>query len=176
MTAHAMKGDREECLAAGMDGYVSKPIRRHELERVIQNVLTSQPEIINPPERTNGSSRPQSDKVDWDDALETASGNVELLREVSASFLEETPCLLAQMEEAVRNANARALKNAAHTLKGNLRIFGQSRTQELADRLENIAKTGSSESCGEMLTELCTETAAVLDEIRRHDWNHTPSQ
>ena len=82
MTAHALKGDRERCLAAGMDGYISKPIRPQEMFRAIEN-LNLAPEW--PP------TRPDSDILDRREVLYRFDDDMELLREAVLDFLEECP-------------------------------------------------------------------------------------
>jgi PAS domain S-box-containing protein len=169
MTAHAMKGDREECLAAGMDGYVAKPIRRAELQQVINEVLGA-----------DLSARPPADKPTdhvilnphhWKRALETTEGDQALLHHVLCAFTEECPLLLNQIDEAIRDGDARQLQQAAHTLKGNLEIFGETRARELAERLEESGKSGRFDESRELHQTLKSESDTILGEIGRHAWD-----
>jgi len=169
MTAHAMKGDREECLAAGMDGYVAKPIRRAELQQVINEVLggdstarhraeTSTDHVILNPHH-------------WQRALETTEGDQALLHHVLCAFTEECPLLLNQIDEAIGDSDARMLQQAAHTLKGNLEIFGETRARELAERLEQAGKCGRFDESRELLQTLKSESDTIVAEIGRHAWD-----
>ncbi|MGA2034313.1 MAG: response regulator, partial [Thermoguttaceae bacterium] len=122
MTAHALKGDRERCLKAGMDGYIAKPIHGRELFDVIENLCGCRapppplPRVIDPGEL---------DAVDWPMALEAVHGDPLLLRTIARAAVEELPRLARAMQTAVRSGDASALRLAAHTLKGSLRYFGE---------------------------------------------------
>jgi two-component system, sensor histidine kinase and response regulator len=168
MTAHAMKGDREECLAAGMDGYVAKPIRRRELQQVIEEVLGEESKRNPAARRIEPDGEAILGPHNWEHALQTTEGDTVLLQEVLASFLEECPLLLDQMDQALRQTDSRALRRAAHTLKGSLQILGQTRPRELAERLEELGKSGQCEECRELVERLTVEANTLLGEMRRH--------
>jgi CheY-like chemotaxis protein/HPt (histidine-containing phosphotransfer) domain-containing protein len=174
MTAHAMKGDREECLAAGMDGYVAKPIRRRELQKVLQEILVQKPiegSLDRPAETV---AAPILGPPNWAHALETAEGDPELLDHVLRALLDECPALLGQIEQALRGGDASALKRAAHTLKGGLQMFGQTRARELVERLEELGQDDLRDESRQMFALLAAETNALLDEVRRHASEQTP--
>ena len=109
LTAHAMKGDRDQCLAAGMDGYVAKPIRAKELYAAIDHAVP-------PPEVPAEPSGPAVfDRVA---ALEQAADSEELLRDLLDTFAGEAPALLTQLTAALAAGDAPTAQRAAHTLKG----------------------------------------------------------
>ena len=117
MTAHAMKGDREECLAGGMDGYVAKPLRPQELYDLIDRWTV--PDIIPaPPVATVPTDDPADTPVfDKDAVLELVGGDEDLLQEVVALFLDKSVGLMAEIHEAIASGDAPHLNDAAHSLK-----------------------------------------------------------
>jgi PAS domain S-box-containing protein len=140
MTAHAMKGDRERCLEAGMDAYLSKPIQTRELGRVLGELFPGSVEVdsveIEPP----ASRGP--DRVTL---LKRFEGEEDLLREVVPVFLESYPPLLAEVRAAVEAGDGRRLRFAAHTLKGMAGNFGAVEASAAAHALEERGKSGQLE-------------------------------
>jgi PAS domain S-box-containing protein len=138
MTAHAMKGVREECLAAGMDGYVVKPIRDHELWREIKAVLPTEDAPPPPaqPERVPGSA------LDRSAALAQVGGNVALLRELVEVFRNDCSSLRGDLREALRLQDAPRLIRAAHTLKGMLKFFAVETATTAAAQVEMLGSIG----------------------------------
>ncbi len=173
MTAHAMKGDREECLAAGMDDYVAKPIRSAELRRVIAKVVRVTPAMALREQNNPPAGQPHSGEVDWRQALESVDGDVDLLKVVVEAFIEEGPKLFARVEQAVHDSDADALRQAAHALKGSVRMLGETPSGELAQRLENSGRDGHCQGAVELLPQLARETVILLDTARR-SWRSYP--
>ena len=116
MTAHAMQGDRERCLAAGMDGYVSKPLRPTELFEVIARLTA--PAASTP--ETPAASEEEQDILDRQTLWERVAGDAELLREIIELFLADCPERLLELHEALTHQDCTALARAAHRLKGAL--------------------------------------------------------
>jgi CheY-like chemotaxis protein len=137
MTAHAMKGDREACLEAGMDGYVSKPIRAPKLFEVIDTVMAE--EDPGGAERViAGQQPPDHEHVDWTRALEVVQGDRELLRELVIAFLEECPKFVQEIHTSIDSQDYTLLHRAAHTLKGSMRYFGATDAFNYAFDLERL--------------------------------------
>ena len=137
MTAHAMKGDRERCLAAGMDDYIPKPIQAQQLYEVV-NRSTERGEgersvdffqDVDLPQR----AEPETEGiVDLDAALERLGGDRELLESIVEMVLESCPSLMAKLCAAVLHRDAKSLEFAAHTLRGLIANFGAATACELA--------------------------------------------
>jgi CheY-like chemotaxis protein len=140
MTAHAMKGDRERCLAAGMDGYISKPIRSRDLFDTLHETLSGHETAPLNSATAANLPVPEESLVDWSVALQRVEGDRELLREIAEVFLDESAKLLADIRQALDSADAPRLRRAAHTLKGSMVHFVSSEVCEPALRLENMGR------------------------------------
>jgi len=158
MTAHAMKEDRERCLAAGMDDYVSKPIKPEELFKVIEKFSGRlrdediKEEMIVPAEKDFVPVA--KDIFDLSKALEVVDGDRDLFKEIVDLFLENLPDSIAQIREAVAKSDANALDKAAHSLKGSVGNFARNRAFEAAYRLELMGKEGKLAKADAALFEL----------------------
>jgi signal transduction histidine kinase/DNA-binding response OmpR family regulator len=156
VTAHAMKGDRERFLAAGMDGYVSKPVRPREMYAAVEG--------MGPGEGGARAPRQQARLViDWDGALERAGGSAKIRARLAEVFLKEAPALV----QAIRDAkDAESLRRHAHTIKSSLDLFGAAAARETAFRLEELGREGRLEDAATAFAELDAQVAAVAGEIR----------
>src|SRR6266704_4422844 len=121
-----MRGDREACLAAGMDGYVSKPIKREELEAALMEHTGGVGKAALPAKAAAPSAAPLSATTGWDARkfLEKLGGEENLLQEITDIFLDETPKLVARLQQAIQSGNAGLVETTAHSLKGELSYFG----------------------------------------------------
>ena len=133
MTAHALKGDRERCLAVGMDGYISKPIRPQEMFRAIEN--------LNPATETS-AAQPDEDILDRQEVLYRFDDDMELLREAVQDFLDECPKRLAGLRDALACGDSDAVARLAHALKGSVGNFAARHAVDAAQKLETIGRTG----------------------------------
>lgn len=128
LTAHAMIGDKERCLQAGMDAYISKPIQSYQLFQTIQSVLPN----------SESASSPIDAKKET--LLENFGGDQKLLQDVILIFLRNLPRQLENLETAIATQNASDLEHAAHTLKGSVANFGTSQARDTAQKIEQMAR------------------------------------
>ena len=163
MTAHAMKGDKERCLEAGMDGYVSKPVRAKDLfDEIKKHVPSAEAPATEtsakpPSPEATPPVREFADALDRAALLERLEGDAELLAEIVGVFLEDCPRLVASIREAVARGDARLLERAAHTLKGSVGNFGVSAAAAAALRLEQMGRQGELAQAGEACAALDRE-------------------
>ena len=163
MTAHAMTGDRERCLAAGMDGYTSKPIRIQELEEVIAQLIGPLHAAKGLPEVTN-----QEDSVvDRAALLAGVDGNRKLLGELVRIFLKDSPQRLVEIKDAIRRGDCGALGRAAHVLKGAVGNFAAKKAFAAAQHLESVGNNGDLGVAGEAYATLESELALLSEKLRK---------
>ena len=136
LTAHAMKGDRESCLAAGMDAYVAKPIRQPELLAALHRLFPAPPAGATEPQL---SSAPPFDRTKL---LAGLNGRVDLLKRMAVIYFEHTPTLLAEIRATVATNQPTDALRAAHTLKGSLTQFAAGPALQCAANLEAAAQRG----------------------------------
>lgn len=161
MTAYAMKGDKERCLEAGMDGYISKPISGQELYETIEHVMHSleqdfQPVAISPK---------QAAVLDKTAILDRVGGDTELLREIVALFLEDCPRLLSEIRDAFQQGDTQRLEKSAHTLKGSVSNFAAGAAVQAALKLETIGRSRDLTEAPTAIMQLEKEIDLVREEL-----------
>jgi signal transduction histidine kinase/CheY-like chemotaxis protein len=155
MTAHAMKGDRERCLAAGMDAYLPKPIRAEDLFEIIENLVGVPAK--NPP----AAAPPQPDVLDEKKLLSLFEGDAELLREIVGLFVADCPQQLCAVKEAIGRGDAAALERAAHSLKGAVSHFAAPSAFQAAQSLEKMGREQNLRLAAESYAALETEILSL---------------
>jgi len=139
MTAFAMTGDRERCLEAGMDGYISKPIQSAELFKIIADLSSAAKEKAPFPP----ISQFPLEVFDQAKALKLMGDEPELLIELGALFASECPQRLAEIGQAIRQTDSKGVERAAHQLKGTASTFAAQATTNAAQRLEEMGRSGN---------------------------------
>jgi signal transduction histidine kinase/DNA-binding response OmpR family regulator len=131
LTAHAMSGDKDRCLQAGMDGYVSKPI---QIDTLLQVIKTHIPHTLQP---ATTHTPPSSIETLF---LKNFGGDLNLLQQIIRIFLENLPTQIEQIEQAIKNKDAKNLEISAHAIKGSVANFGANQAQEFALELEEMGR------------------------------------
>ncbi len=152
MTAHAMKGDREKCLAAGMDDYVSKPVRPEELLDVVQRWAGKK--VHRPTEKTGAPLAQARAPVNLKHLQEMTDSDTEFEREIIDLFLKDFKERLPLLKEAVAEGNMPVLEREAHSAKGAGSNMGADTFGQLALALEQKGRTGSLEGAQDLLIQL----------------------
>jgi len=184
MTARAMKGDRECCLEAGMDGYVAKPVNPKDLLAAINELLSNLPEAAAPagvqfPENYDmNSSEAQtsasksdsmpgdSPAIDFGALLQRVEDDTTLLEEMINLYLDSSPRLLAEIESGIQRGDAATVQRAAHALKGALQNLSAGPSARSVLELETMGRSGDLQLAERTICELKSELDRLQAELR----------
>jgi two-component system sensor histidine kinase/response regulator len=163
MTAYATEGDRERCLEAGMDDYVSKPISASKLFQAIEALVPPEPE-----EEAHGSAGPATDgqksvSLNADGLIRSFENDQHLFQELVEIFLHDSPKMLNTLRVSLKSTDAKTFKRTAHSLKGMLRNFQAESAAETAFELEQIGDQGKLDGADQIVDSL----AGQLDDVAR---------
>jgi two-component system, sensor histidine kinase and response regulator len=164
MTAHAMKGDEEKCIGAGMDGYLTKPIRTAELLAALDRISShkTDSEVVLKSSSSTNSSGPV---IDLAATLERLDGDRNLFDELIEVFRGECPGIMEEIRRALVLQDKKRVERGAHTLKGSSSNVGAVAASEVAAEIENLANRGNLSLAAEQFAILQTEIERLWVEL-----------
>lgn len=163
LTARALEGDRERCLEAGMDGYVSKPFFIEDLRREIEHVLRT-PEMPRP---AGAAPVPEVERVrlDGGQLMRRIGGEVAFLEHLVAMFSRDRAALAESISSAFESGDLAATERAAHRLKAAAGNLGGMRVFSIVERIEATAGAGTAEGLRELIAVLRVEVEELAEAL-----------
>ena len=167
MTANAMQGDREKCLSAGMDDYITKPVRPEALITALSKCVLLKGKMV------------KQEKVDTveveivlniallQDLKKMAGDSPELLVDIINSYLESTPRLLGEISQAIQQKQPKLLEISAHSVKSSSASLGATKLSELCKELESIGHRGTTEGADVILSQVKAEYERVKTALQK---------
>ena len=160
MTAHAMKGDREKCMEAGMNDYLCKPINPQELLDVIEKWLLKGG-TFKQKESTDADVNSKKKIFDKKGLLDRLMGDEDLASKILNDFVNDVPNKLVALKEALNNGDASSVQNHAHNLKGASANVGAIALHEAAQEIEVAVGNGSMEQTAAVISKLDEQFVAL---------------
>jgi signal transduction histidine kinase/CheY-like chemotaxis protein len=166
LTALAMSGDREQCLNAGMDAYVAKPISAADLFGTLERLFPRRGGSVAPPAAAENRPRHSAPVIDVGRLETNMEGDAEMMRDIVEAFLRDQPAREREMADALARSDSPALARATHTVKGLLLTLGAAPAADVALRLEILARCGNLGDAPAPLAELRARLAELNVALR----------
>ena len=173
MTAYAVQGDKERCLAAGMDDYLSKPVQKSDLALIINTYFfkNMQNKVQGGDGLPGGENiKAAGDVFRIDELLQRLQNDEEIIRIIITQFMLDTPLQIRELEEAVKRGDCEAVRHISHTIKGAAATVAAEELRSLASSIEQASKTGSVEQVGGELGELPSAFSRYASEAAASGW------
>jgi len=167
MTAHAMKGDRERCLAAGMDDYVSKPLNAEEFLEKLERWAQWQQHNGGDPAAAKDETQRLDSALNLKQALPRFGNDMAFFRDMLVEFLSHLDEELPKLSAALEERRFTALAKYARNIRGVAGNFAAVRLMEIAHRLEAAANASDLPACREILREIIPERGRLLEFYRQ---------
>lgn len=169
MTAHAMKGEGDRCVKAGMDGYLSKPIRLRDLQKTVKRwtvKLNSERKgnVIN----SRNSKEHPSSLFDLSRIIEALGDDMDLVKKILDVFLEDAPKQIKKLQESLSSKDKNLIKDQTHSLKGASGEIGAKRFKEIICNIELVVKEGDLNKAGDLFKELKLAYRSLKKEINQY--------
>jgi HPt (histidine-containing phosphotransfer) domain-containing protein len=153
MTASAIEGERERCIAAGMDDFLTKPVTTARLEAVLRTHAVTSAEPRGPVEPATPVIEPL-DPARIDELLALGERAVPLVERAIGNFVANLPDTIVELEKAIADGDAPGLRAAAHKLKGSALNLGAKEVADVSRRLEELGDQDETQLAGPVLEEL----------------------
>lgn len=170
VTANAMQGDRERCLAAGMDDYLSKPIKLDELRAALARWTPAPPQKVHPikPVLHPGTTDPARGIFDHAQMYQNIGSDNELFGQLIRLFLDRYQTMLADIRTALADGNSSAVERSAHTFKGTAGNLCASEVGLIASRLEAVGRLQALHDAPPVYAQLEIEVARLVEVLKSY--------